>query len=682
MFKNISEKFIQLFFKSSAIGRFITLLIFFVIIIPILIFGYLNYNILKKHLTNLTLSRSKHLAIMSATSLQEKFDYIINLGVFFSNKEEFKKLIQSGKWDEAVKLFDNVPKDYSYIDNVVIFNPEGTIMAISPSIPEVVGINYAYRDYYKGVSKEWKPYVSGVFKRSAAPSYNIVSVAIPITLDRIQKSEKNILGILLFTIKLDSVLDWIRDIEVDSGSFIYFVDRDGNVAGHPKLSSLDDVVNFSEISIVKKVLNGESGVENLYNQIEKEENLSAYQPVEKYGWGAIVQQSATNAFSFREKNLSNLIITYSIILFFTSILGYFILVFIRTLSLLSQREKVFLNSIGDGVFAIDRYWNITLWNKAANNLTGWNAEEAIGRPFKEIVKFINVSSKKENISFIEEAMLHGKVRSMENHTILIRKDGTEVQVGDSASPIFDRSGQVIGCIIVFRDMSKEIQLEKIKEDFTYRIVHDLRSPITVISSILSEQNTAKLFSLNKDTKEVYDLLNSATKQMLKMINDLLTSAKSKTLGTSSKKISLSEVINETMKNLKPLAQTKKITYEYSPESNLPLVTVSSSDHLYEIFSNLFTNAIKYNKEKGRIIVTHEIADNFLKTNIKDDGIGIAEKDKEKLFSSYSRINEREGVQGTGLGLYIVKKLVEEANGKIEFSSSVGQGTTFSVYLPI
>lgn len=681
MMKKNVDQFINFFFKLNNKSWLVSLIILSIIISPLLISDFIQYKLAEKHLTELTLSRRKSVAHLATILLKEKFDHIIDLGTSLATRVQFRKLIETGKWDDAIKILASVPKDFLYIDKVLLFDPKGTIMAVTPDVPEVIGQNFAYRDYYKGVSKNWQPYVSDVFKRAVKPQYNVVSVAIPIKSDDIKESDRKILGILLLTIKLDTILDWSNEIDPGNGGFTYFVDRNGNVAGHPKFSSRDNIVNFGEVPVVKKVLSGESGLEILYNQIEKEERISAYEQVPVYGWGAIVQQPTTIAFATLKSYLRLRLISDGITLFIAFFLAYFISFFINIISVYHQKEKIFMDSIGDGVFAIDRFWNITLWNKAAYELTGWSADEVIGKPFRNIIKFIDEATKKENVLFIEEAMLYGEVRPMENHTFLIQKNGQEIPVGDSASPIFDRKGQVNGCIIVFRDVSKDLEVEKVKDDFIFRVVHDLRSPLTVISSILSEEDTIKLFSLDTSAKEAYDLMNSATKKMLKMVNDLLSVAKSKALGTSFKKISISDVIKEAMKALKPIAISKQIIYEYLPPSELPTVAVPNLEHMNEIFNNLFTNAIKYNKQGGRIIITHEIIGGFLKTNISDTGIGIAEKNIDKIFASYTRINEKEGIQGTGLGLYIVKKLIEEAKGKIEVSSKEGEGSTFSVYLP-
>jgi PAS domain S-box-containing protein len=346
-----------------------------------------------------------------------------------------------------------------------------------------------------------------------------------------------------------------------------------------------------------------------------------------------------------------------------------------------EREKQLLESVGDGVIAIDRSFKITLFNKAATVLSGWSEAEAIGKPFRDIIKFIKTDTRKDNIVFIEEAMLYGETKQMESPTSIIQKNGQEISVGDSAAPVFDVSGQINGCIIVFRDMSKEIQLEKVKEDFTYRIVHDLRSPLTVIKSMLGDKDMMKKFQ-SKGLKEGYSLLNDATKQMLDMVSDLLVKSQPQKIETSAKKVAITDIIKDIVRTLKPVASEREVKCEYLPAVNLPMVSVKDVDHTKEIFTNLINNAIKYNKIGGSITITHEIIGQFLKTNIKDEGVGISDVNLKKISTPYARFNEKEGASGTGLGLYIVKNLVEESLGKLEITSKEGSGSTFSVYLPI
>jgi PAS domain S-box-containing protein len=135
----------------------------------------------------------------------------------------------------------------------------------------------------------------------------------------------------------------------------------------------------------------------------------------------------------------------------------------KSLTETKAKDEAMLASIGDGLVAIDQAWIITLWNRAAGGITGWSSEEAIGKPFREIVKLIREDDGQANFGFIEEAMKTGKTQSMETHTTLIKKDGSKISVGDSAAPIFDQDKQIAGVIIVFRDVSMEYKIHQLKE---------------------------------------------------------------------------------------------------------------------------------------------------------------------------------------------------------------------------
>lgn len=128
------------------------------------------------------------------------------------------------------------------------------------------------------------------------------------------------------------------------------------------------------------------------------------------------------------------------------------------LALEKAKAQTLLSSIGDGVVAIDRAWRIVAFNRAAETITGWTAAEALGRPLREVMKLIKERTRKEDIAFIEDTMLYGKVHHMAANTLLVRRDGSDVPVGDSAAPIFDETGAVTGAVIVFRDISEEKKL--------------------------------------------------------------------------------------------------------------------------------------------------------------------------------------------------------------------------------
>lgn len=685
MFGQFINRLIQFFFSSHKRPWLIQLLIFGVIVFPFLITSYFKYIETRRDITELTLSRRQSLANLAAVVLKEKLDRIIDVGISFATRVQFRKFIEEGKWDEAVKILERAPKDFPYIDNAALFDPQGTIWAVTPPIPEVIGQNFAYRDYYKGVSKNWQPYISEVFKRAVEPKYNIISVAIPIRSDAVRETDRKIIGILLLTIKLDTILEWARQIDIGTEGFVYFVDTKGHIAGHPKLSSSGEVVDFSEVPAVKKVIQGERGVEVTYNQVEKEERISAYEPVLGYGWGVIAQQPTITAFASRDEHLRRVLtvdLTITAILIF---LAYLILNFIKSLDLYRQKERVMLESIGDGLVAIDRYWNVTSWNKAAAGLTGWSIEEAVGKPLRDLLKLISEKDRKENIRFIEETMLFGKIHFMENNTLLIRKDGSELYVEDSASPIFNAKGQVNGAIVIFRDVSKERELEKAREEFNSLASHQLRAPVTVIKGYTELLLDGSVGVINPEQKKYLEEMSHASKNMVGLVNALLNVSKIETgiIAVNPESAYLPDIADDVLRELMPQIQKKNIILKKTYDKGLPAINVDVK-LVQVIFNNLISNAVKYTPEKGGITVEIAKKDNEIIIKVADTGYGIPKSEQPKVFSKFFRAsNISEKIpEGTGLGLYMVKSIVDQSGGKIWFESEENIGTTFYVAIPL
>ena len=629
-------------------------------------------------LDEFTLSRREAIASLAATTLKEKFDRIIDVGISLSTRVQFQKLVEAGQWDEAIKIMDKVPKNFSYIDTVAIFDPKGRLGAVTPLTPEIVpfiGKDFSYRDYYQGVSKNWEPYVSEIFKRAPIPQYNVISIAVPVKSDRV-------LGILLLTVKLDTILAWSKNIDVGPAGFVYIVDQKGQLAAHPELSSEEDIIDYSSVPSVQKILKGEGGVEVIFNPIENEKRVTAYRPVPEYGWGVLAVQPAHVAFIERNSAVTRIAVIWALIIIAAWFFTYRLLLDRTAMEDQRDRERTLLESIGDGVIAIDRFFNIISWNKASTGLTGWSREEAIGKPMREVVRFVRESDKKENIVFIEEAMLYGEQKNMGNSTLLIRKDGAEIPVGDSAAPVFDPSGKVVGAIIVFRDVSKEYEADKVREEIMFQTIHDLRAPATAVKLAAETSRDAELLSHNPDKlRESIGLIQEANTRMLGLISSLLENARSKAGLAKNERLVLPNIIHNVLKEFTSAATKKNIKIEYIPLQDLPQI-FANAERLKEIFSNLIDNAVKYNKDGGMVVISHQKEGDFVQTSVQDTGIGLSPQNLSKVFTPYFRANAQQQVQGTGLGLFIVKKFVEETGGRITVDSKAGQGTTFTIFLPI
>lgn len=557
---------------------------------------------------------------------------------------------------------------------MLFFDKKGDLKGAVPSSPEIDGIigdNFAFRDYYIGVSKNWEPYVGAIIRPVVPLGYNIVPVAIPIKTD-----EGDVLGFIILHIKLETISEWVEELDLGKEISVHIVDQTGQLIARSDTLVSREIMDISSDAVVRKTLSGESGVGVMTDEIGLGSNLVAYTHIEKYNWGVIIKQPSNIAFA--ERN-SAAIFFGLLWLLATIIISCCIRLVVKDRNdLKSQRdkEKMLMDSIGDGVVAIDRSFNIVSWNKAASQLSGWGAVEALGQPLQKILKFVRASDMTDDIIFIEEVMLFGEVRTMNPDTLLIRKDGSSLPVGDSASPIFDVDHSVTGAIIIFRDASKEQDIKRARELVILKTIHDLRAPATAIKLVTEEYGDVKSLKSNtKLLKESIDLIKSANTRMLALVNSLLDQASK---NASQKKVDRSEikdVVDQIIREMTPMAKRKGVSMDF--DLSLPMTYISiSNENLKEILSNLIDNAIKYNKNGGRVIINYSKDGDDLVMSIRDTGVGMSEDTVSKIFTPFHRFSK--DIEGTGLGLSIVKKMVEDCGGQIACTSNVGVGTTFEI----
>lgn len=358
----------------------------------------------------------------------------------------------------------------------------------------------------------------------------------------------------------------------------------------------------------------------------------------------------------------------------------------RTRELDDEKTKAvtLLECIGDGVFVIDRYWMIQSWNAAAETISGFSKEDAIGKQFREIVKFIHESDRTPNLAFIEECMLFGKTKFIENHTLMIRKDGSEVPVGDSAAPVFDKDGKVAGAIVVFRDVTKDHEVEAARQEFASLATHQLRTPITVIKGYAELLADGKA-TFNERQQSALAGIEKAAERLNALVTAMLnvTRIESGAVDVAPELSSLSDIADEVAKEMASQVEAKQqiLTVEHGPE--VPAVSVDPR-LVGAIFRNLLSNAVKYTPEGGKITFKIAKTERNVLITVSDTGFGIPKLQQPKMFAKFFRAENvrRKEIEGTGLGLYLVKSILESAGGNITFVSEENRGTTFTITIPL
>jgi signal transduction histidine kinase len=331
MFNKITESLTSFLIKAANKNKRIQVAIFLGIVSPVILIAAFAYNSTYQDLTESALARRKSIASLASTALEQRFNRLTDVGVSLATRVRFRQLVSEEKWDEAIEILKGVREDFPFIDRVFLADPTGTLMADTPALPEVRGKNFSSRDWYRGVSHNWKPYVSDVYQRAAAPRHNVVAAAIPV-----KAEQERIIGILVLQVQLNALVDWSNSIDIGPSGFVYVVDRKGQLATHPGLPSSGEILNYSSVPVVQKVLRQQSGIEIMFNPIERDERVAAYAPIPGIGWGVIATESTQTAFAQRNEHLNQLLVRYGVIFLISSVLAYIIL---RTVIGLKQAEE-------------------------------------------------------------------------------------------------------------------------------------------------------------------------------------------------------------------------------------------------------------------------------------------------------------------------------------------------------
>lgn len=350
-----------------------------------------------------------------------------------------------------------------------------------------------------------------------------------------------------------------------------------------------------------------------------------------------------------------------------------------------NRVETILSSIGDGVFVTDVAGRVIMLNKAAQEMSGSSLNEAFGKYYTETLVFrMENDQEKDYPDFVKKVLDTGVAQSLANHTVIVNKDKSVISVLDSAAPILDVDGKIFGCVVVFRNNSRERELEKNKDDFLSVTSHQLRTPLGSMRWNLEMLLGGDAGELSSEAKTIAEEIHKGNLRMIELVNDLLNVNRidQGRVMDEPVKTDIGEVINKAVSELDFESKARKIKINLSL-GKVPEVVIDPK-RFREVMSNLISNAVKYNKAGGRVDIDLKQVGETIQLVIADNGVGIPEKDQSNLFTKFFRASNavHSETEGSGLGLYVVKKFVEGWGGKIELKSKENEGTTITVTLPL
>ncbi|HUD03239.1 MAG TPA: ATP-binding protein [Patescibacteria group bacterium] len=348
-----------------------------------------------------------------------------------------------------------------------------------------------------------------------------------------------------------------------------------------------------------------------------------------------------------------------------------------------ERLISLINSMADAVIAVDEHQVVAIYNGAALNILDLNIELR-GKKLHSLIKLID---KNEQLVDIEK-LINRTLTQFTTRDLLLKYPNNEtINLYLSVAPVhlgFGVSG-ARGHVLLLRDITHEKSLEEERDEFISVVSHELRTPIAIAEGNIS--NAQFVVDKNKDVPEVIkQSLKAAYDQTIflsGMINDLATLSRAERgkLNVEVESINSNELLKDLEQNYAPQAKAKglKLMIDVDPELQL---LQSSKLYTKEILQNFITNAIKYT-EKGKVIISARPKSNGVMFEVSDTGIGISKADKQKVFGKFFRSEDYRTRQstGTGLGLYVTKKLASLIHAEISLETELNHGSTFSIFIP-
>ncbi len=360
---------------------------------------------------------------------------------------------------------------------------------------------------------------------------------------------------------------------------------------------------------------------------------------------------------------------------------------------IKRRAKIVIDNISDGITFIDANGIIHLFNPAAEQLLAWSEAETLQLNYKTIFRFVNSASQpiSDAENPITRTLSSNKPQASDSFYLLTHSE-QKVSVSIKVTPITTQDGDMTindGAIVVFRDITRERAEQNAQTDFISTASHEMRTPVAIIEGYLGMILNPETATIDNRARMYAQKAHDSVKRLGRLFQDLLdvTKADDHRIDNNPCLLDAKLVAKQVVQDFVGKAATKGLTLQFNDTETgsshgervlaPPAIICADLDQLNEILDNIIENAIKYTKQGG-VKVSVDVDSNRVRFTVTDTGIGIPEEDVPHLFQKFYRVDNSQTreIGGTGLGLYLIKRLADNIGGTIGVKSVYGQGSTF------
>jgi signal transduction histidine kinase len=714
--------------RSGSAWSLVALLVVLLVILAVRYYASVHDD-----LTEVATARRASVAQLAAATLSERLDRMVDVGIALATRVRFAEMAAAGQWDAAAQVMKSVPGEFRFVDRVFITDVRGTLMADVPDL-NVRGRNFASRDWYRAVSADWKPHLSGVFRRTAFPQLAVFAVTVPI-LDRAGAP----VGILGLQVRVEDFFDWAAAIDVGAGGVVYVVDEHGLAAFDSSRPRHAEIVDLSAHPAVARLLKGESGVEVLPGSAG-DEHIYAYVQGRR-GWDVVVEQPAAAAFASRDAQLRFVRFAYATLAAFLLAVAWLGMIELRRTqrSLASHAERLrILHEIDQAVLAeqtpeevaaavigplrelldlpraivnrFDLAAGQVEWVAAAGrrrthvgpgvrfSLALMGDVEALRRGENQLIDVNALPAGPESAALLASDIrfymavpmiaggellgalsFGGPSAAFPNeHVAIVREVAAQLAIALSQARLLARvKGHAAELEARVSSRTAELEVSNNElESFSYSVSHDLRAPLRAVDGyarMLEEDHAARL---DDEGKRLLSVVRAASTRMGLLIDDLLAFSRLGRQQPARRTLDMTALAREVIAELNA-AGLARISLSALPQA------AADAALLKQVWSNLISNALKYSGKRpdASVEIGGRQAPGENVYWVRDNGVGFDMRYVDKLFAVFQRLHRAEEFPGTGVGLAIVQRVVARHGGRVWAESKPGEGACFYFALP-